>query len=89
MIMREMQKYVPMVTEDQNISIGSETIRTTHDFVHPIIFGGDQLTARNARAAQTASYTEPTGLLRLDGLVPVFEDWHARLCLVNVSASII
>jgi L1 cell adhesion molecule like protein len=84
-IMRELQKYVPAVTQEHTLKVGNQEYNTKHDTLHPILFGGDQLTARNARSAQTASSSETTCLSRLEGLVPVFEDWHTRMCLLCVS----
>ena len=84
-IMREMQKYVPNVSKESTFKLGDHEFTTTHDTINPLLFGGDQLTVRNARSAQTASSSETSGLSRLEGLVPVFEDWHARVCLLTVS----
>ena len=88
-IMDEMQQYVPSIQRTSTVAAGDKEYQVEQDVVHPLLFGGDQLTVKNARAAQTAKSAEPLSLGRLEGLVPVFEDWHARLCLLNVSYSAI
>jgi L1 cell adhesion molecule like protein len=54
---------------------------------HPILLGGDQLTAARARAAQMTLCGESTSTGRLEGLIPVFEDWHAKQALLVVSCN--
>lgn len=46
--------------------------------------GGDQLTVARARgtAALRATHDSPTE--RLNGIIPVIEDWHVRLTLMKV-----
>ena len=51
---------------------------------HPILFGGDQLTVARMRGTQTIRDTEDKRCDRLDGVVPVVEDWHARMNLLKV-----
>lgn len=84
-IMDEMQQYVPSIRQTATVAAGDKEYQVEQDVVHSLLFGGDQLTVKNARAAQTAKSAEPLSLGRLEGLVPVFEDWHARLCLLSVS----
>ena len=55
-----------------------------HQF-HQILFGGDQLTAVRARSAQEIRTNSETGLGHLEGLVPVAEDWHAKVRLLGVN----
>ena len=49
-----------------------------------ICVGGDQLTAERARGSQRISDNSKTGAERLEGLLPVVEDWHAKMCLLEV-----
>ena len=51
----------------------------------PILLGGDQLTAARARAAQHCMTSELTAAKRLQGLLPVIEDWHTKQALLVVS----
>ena len=52
--------------------------------VQPITFGGDQLITARARCACEARMNSDTVLGRLDGLLPVAEDWHSSVVLLNV-----
>ena len=56
--------------------------------VHPIVLGGDQFTAARARASQMTMSGQATACSRLEGLVPVFEDWHTKQALLVVSNNI-
>jgi hypothetical protein len=38
-IMREIQKYVPVVTEEHTLKVGNKEYNTKHCTLHPIIFG--------------------------------------------------
>ena len=49
--------------------------------LHPVLFGGDQLTVARMRGTQD---TEETPVHRLQGIVSVIEDWHARVALLKV-----
>jgi L1 cell adhesion molecule like protein len=53
--------------------------------VHPILFGGDQLTAARIPGAITAMANNTTSHTRLEGIVPVIEDWHAVVVLLQVN----
>lgn len=52
--------------------------------IHPILFGGDQLTATRARGAKKAKVNSVDPSLRFDGLIPVAADWHTRLNFIGV-----
>ena len=54
-------------------------LRLSRASIHPILIGGDQLTACRARGAKKAKVNSFEAESRLDGLIPVAEDWHARL----------
>ena len=84
-IMEEMQQYVPTVKKNINVKTAGKEYEVQYDIVHPILFGGDQMTAKNARSAKLSKSCETTALRRLEGLEHVFEDWHARACLLEVS----
>lgn len=83
-IMDELHRYVPTIEEVVAIETEEENIETCEKNVHPIIFGGDQLTVARARSAQTCRSSELDTVKRLEGLVPAFEDWHARMTLIKV-----
>ncbi len=55
-----------------------------HKLIHSFP-GGDQLTAVRARGSKRVRYNSLRGKDRLEGLEPVIEDWHAKVCLLGVS----
>ena len=60
-------------------------MQLTRDIFQPILFGGDQLTAARARGCQRHRVNSETATNRLQGLIPVSEDWHASVVLLGVS----
>ena len=62
-----------------------ETINIPVADVHPILIGGDQLTAARVRGAKKAKINSIEASKRLEGLIPVAEDWHVRLNFIEVS----
>ena len=73
-IMESLQKYSPCT---QLPVVGHDGSEISVDIFHHILFGGDQLTVARARSAQAQRENTDRGALRLEGLVPVLEDWHA------------
>lgn len=63
---------------------GSE-IDFDHSRFPPILFGGDQLTVARIRGVQALGDTHPKRVDRFEGLVPVLEDWHARMTVMMVN----
>ena len=60
-------------------------IETIHDNkFYTSIIGGDQPTTARIRGAQLIRSDTATNTLRLDGLLPAAEDWHAKMCLMEV-----
>ena len=57
------------------------------DYFHNILFGGDQVTC--VRGGQRICENSVTGCAQLEGLVPVIEDWHARMCFMQVIISML
>ena len=49
------------------------------------MFGGDQLTVARIRGTQALRNTQDKASDHLQGLIPVVEDWHSRMPLVDVS----
>ena len=48
------------------------------------LLGGDQLTVVRIRSTQALRDTLDSGVERYDGIVPVLEDWHTRVILLQV-----
>ena len=74
------QKVVHAVTEE-----GEEDVTVDEVQFHPLLFGGDQLTAERSRSCKTSHDNSDTPHERLDGLEPVVEDWHVKQSLYGVS----
>ena len=85
-ILSQMHQYVPKQSERKTIHIPctGDTEVVVSENLHHLLIGGDQLTSERIRGAQSLrqNSTTPTG--RLDGFVPVSEDWHAKVCFMQV-----
>ena len=77
---------VPTLPSVQQLVLpnGSE-IEVDNTKFHSILFGGDQLTVARIRGAKVLRDTHDTPTDRLEGVLPVVEDWHARMTLLKVS----
>jgi len=76
-ILQHLQRYVPAkVIESEG---------PTHVLQHRLLFGGDQITVARTRGAQTAMCSELNEADRLEGFIPVIQDWHAKVVLLRVS----
>ena len=77
---------VPTLESVQQIVLpnGGE-IEVDNTQFHPILFGGDQLTVTRMRGTQTLRDTQDKPVDRFEGILPVIEDWHARMTLLKVS----
>ena len=53
-----------------------------------ILFGGDQLTVVRIRGTQSLCDTHDKAIHRLEGVLPVIEDWHARMTLLKVCTNV-
>ena len=73
---------VPLIPEKDDVVLptGSKVTIDTNQF-HPILFGGDQLTAARICGTQVLRNMEET---HFEGIVPVVEDRHARVTLLKV-----
>ena len=76
-------KYVPFI---ENIEYEDEDELKVHHF-HHILLGGDQVTVARVRSAQRMRQNSESGQRRLQGFIPVIEDWHAKLVLLGVSST--
>lgn len=76
-IMESLHRYVPSKTTARD---GENHV----ELLDSCLFGGDQLTCARARSAKRHRQDSETEVERLDGLQPVVEDWHAKMCLFEV-----
>ena len=84
-IMETLHKYVPTQTTMERIDVpNSESFEVPLDRFHYLLFGGDLLTAKRARGGQNIRCNSERGKDRLEGLIPVVEDWHGKVCLLTV-----
>lgn len=86
-VMESLHKYVPTkkTQHDFQLLSGEPFSLELHSF-HSLLFGGDQLTAARIRGAQRLRSNSNDGTARLEGLVPIVENWHARVIFLEVSA---
>lgn len=49
------------------------------------LVGGDQLSTAHARGAIRVQDNAENSFDKLHGLLPVAEDWHAKVCFMEVS----
>ena len=79
-ILTHLHQYVQQVpyTVEKTMSTG-EIVHTNEAQMHKILVGGDQMTAARTRAALSSRSNGETSSNRLEGLIPVVEDWHTRL----------
>lgn len=85
-IMQHIHQYVPALHTVDDITIQStgEHIQAERVDFHSIVFGGDQLTAKRARGSQKIRSNSKNEAEKLEGLLPVAEDWHTKVCLLEV-----
>ena len=57
---------------------------TASGTIHPLLFGGDQLTRERADGAKDAKLQSSTPMKKLRGIIPKIEDWHARVVFLQV-----
>ena len=80
----EFMKLVPQ-QPDEAIAVlpNGDVLEFDNTQFSKILLGGDQLTAAKARGTQAIRRTESI-TNRLQGLIPVIEDWHVRMSLMKV-----
>ena len=61
-----------------------EEVSVTEFTFHRVLFGRDQLTTARARGSQLDRVSSNTAMEKLQGVLPVFEDWHAKVLLLQV-----
>lgn len=89
--MDSLHTYIPTTRQQKEhciLSTGEVEVVDEYNF-HQILFGGDQLTCARARGSQKAKVSEVTNRAQLLGLVPVAEDWHTKMCLLEVGWNLI
>ena len=85
-ILHELHKFVPAKSETKDVPVPNSTeVRSLKEIAfHRLLFGGDQLTAKRARAGVRIRNNSTNSVDRLEGLLPVAEDWHAKVVFLEV-----
>lgn len=80
-ILEEYKRYIP----SQSITLNEPLDGVVEDISYvTTLLGGDYLSAARARGAQQIRKNSELEKYRLDGFLPVCEDWHAKVCLLEV-----
>ena len=87
--LEHIQQYSPSKEVERELVIPNQTGRDTviklKDKQYTMtLVGGDQLTVARIRGSQRIRGNSDTSEERLDGLLPVAEDWHAKMCFMEV-----
>ena len=78
-IMSHLHQYVPVVESPEPLLASEDSSQ-----VHGVLFGGDQLTVARARGAKKIMSNALTRAKRIEGIVPVAEDWHTKMNFLDV-----
>ena len=92
--LEDIQVYVPSTDIEREVTVpnksGPDTVMKIRDQQHKMtLVGGDQLTVARMRGAQRIRGNSETSQQRLDGFLPVVEDWHAKMCFLEVNINFI
>ena len=84
-IMEVLHKYVPTHASEGQLTLpnGSQVPYDGTSFFETLL-GGDQLTVTRVSGVQNLRISHETALEQLEGLIPVVEDWHTRVILLEV-----
>jgi L1 cell adhesion molecule like protein len=77
-----LKKYVPVLPVTE---VNEKTKKEVAvDRLHSILFTGDQLTMKRAESAKESRKNSLNPLAQLKGLIPIYEDWHAKHILLEI-----
>ncbi len=76
---------VPTVKMNGHLQLSNADLLQIDDTTFfSILFGGDQLTVTRVRGIQAQCDTHDNRVDKFEGLLPVVEDWDARMTLLKV-----
>lgn len=87
-ILHHLHQYVPTIEYQEEFLIPSigQVVQVSKATLSPVLLGGDQLTAARIRGAKKAKVSSDLPVERLEGIVPVAEDWHTKMNFLGVGA---
>lgn len=92
-ILTHMHQYVPFHADTKTLEVlgaeGLEEVQLQVERLHHLLIGGDQVTAERVKGAQTLPKNSTHAVGRLEGFVPVSEDWHAKVCYLQVHTAML
>ncbi len=90
-IVTHLHQYVPAIEFEEEIVIPSsgEAVKVPKARFSPVLLGGDQLTAARVRGAKKAKVSADVPSTRLEGIIPVAEDWHTKMNFLGVCVCLI
>ena len=84
-VMDELHQYVPTISTTLTVDVNdTEQAEVIIDDFHPRLAGGDMLTTARARGSQRVRKCGHRPKDRLEGILPVCEDWHCKVVLLGV-----
>ena len=87
-IMDNLHNYVPVKSTDEEIDISGSKLIVKREVLHQILCGGDQLTVSRLRGCQLIRMNSVSESTKLSGLLPVAEDWHTKVILLEVTSAL-
>ena len=82
--MMVLHKYVPVEQSSTTVMVNGTEHIVEREKLYPICFGGDQLSAAHYQGSIVIRCNSMTPSKRLEGLIPIFEDWHTEVTLLKV-----
>lgn len=80
-----LHEYVPSTAVASEVTLDDGEIMTHVDYkLIQQLLGGDQLTVARVHSAQGIRENHEDSISALRGIIPVVEDWHTRLTLMQV-----
>ena len=88
-ILEDLHKFVPTLPKEGEFTLpNGSTVPFDNTAFSEVLCGGDQLTVARMRSVKQLRLGHETVTDRFDAITPVIEDWHARVTLLVVSASL-
>ena len=93
-IFKKVHVYVPSKDMERKVTVpnkegAASVIKVDDKKFSTLLIGGDQLTVARIRGAQMIRGNSETSEHRFDGLLPVAEDWHAKVCFLEARVTIV